>query len=70
MNMTHTYHVRLIAGLYPALARFGEPCRVLCGDGYVEDGQRVTGRGNILIEFTDGLRTVTSRFGVRRRKDA
>lgn len=40
-------------------ARYREPCRVLC---------RGRGKGprNILVEFADGYRTITTRWAVRR----
>lgn len=49
--MTHTWH---LTSTLPD--RKGHPCRVLC-----------RGRnGNILVEFEDGFRVVTTRFAVRR----
>lgn len=49
--MTHLYRIRRWGS-----PRFGAACRVLAG-----------GRGNVLIEFEDGYRMVTTRYGVRRR---
>lgn len=54
--MTHVYRIRrAFGGRYPVTPRFGAPCRVICA-----------GRGNVLIEFEDGMRVVTSRWAVRR----
>jgi len=49
--MSHRYNIKRWGS-----PRFGQPCRILA-----------RGRnGNILIEFADGERMVTVRFGVRR----
>lgn len=49
--VTHYYRIKMWGS-----PRFGQPCRMLCG-----------GRnGNIAIEFEDGYRMVTVRWGVRR----
>jgi len=54
--MTHRYRIRrAFGGRYPVIPRCGQLCRVICA-----------GRGNVLIEFADGLRVVTSRWAVRR----
>ena len=50
MSPTHFYRIKRWGS-----PRFGSPCRVLA-----------CGRGNILIEFGDGHRMVTTRYGVRR----
>lgn len=52
--MTHVWYLRAYLP-----ERKGEPCRVLA---------RGNGRGprNILVEFADGFRVVSTRFAVRR----
>ena len=53
--MTHVWYYRVVLP-----ERKGQRCRVLA---------RGNGRGprNILVEFEDGFRVVTTRFAVRRR---
>lgn len=51
--MTHVYRIKRWGS-----PRFGQPCRIVIGRSR---------NGNILIEFADGFRMVTTRFGVRRR---
>ena len=49
---THFYRIKRCGS-----DRFKQPCRVLVGRSR---------NGNILIEFADGFRLVTTRYGVRR----
>jgi len=48
--VTHFYRIKRYGSPY-----FGQPCRVL-----------LAGRGSVLIEFEDGYRMVTTRYGIRR----
>jgi hypothetical protein len=60
MRMTHYFRVKH-AKLWPVgqHPRFGQFCKVL-----------VRGRnGNVAVEFEDGHRLVTTRWGIRRRRE-
>jgi hypothetical protein len=55
MKLTHFYRIKKFGS-----PRFNEPCRVLA-----------RGRnGNLMIEFADGFRMITVRWGVRKLKGA